>query len=148
MENISVPANTTVQASAVVPASIGVNTAVLASDSAKPEFTAESVLNDLKSASRTYLSFKNIPPGEYIVNSFSIVESGYGSRVRIDIADNFMFLPERYSKIITAEKIDALNLTQKVMVYGGKDSSHQNRLILDFRDSDAFINELLTFTMA
>lgn len=142
MENISAPANIE------VPASGSANSIVPASVIAKTEFTAESVLNDLKSVSRTYLDFKELQPGEYIVNSFSIVESGHGPRVRIDLDENYMLLPERYVKIITAEKIEVLNQSQKMMVYSGKDPSRQNRLILDFRDANAFINELLNFTIA
>lgn len=114
------------------------------------QFTAESVMNELKNACvfKKYRSFKDISPGEYIINLFSIVESSHGPRVRVDMNENYMLLPERFTKILTAEKISILNLSQKVMIYSGKDSSNRDRLILDFRDVNAYINELLTFTMA
>lgn len=126
------------------------NASAPASVTITPTFTAESVLNELKNAcvSRKYQSFKDLQPGEYIVNSFSIVESSHGPRVRVDMSDTYVLLPERFTKILTAEKIQLLNFTQKMMIYSGKDSSNRDRLILDFRDVNAYIDELLTFTMA
>lgn len=96
-------------------------------------------LNALKSAcsKKKYQSFKDLEHGEYIVNHFSIIETSHGPRVRIDLDDKYMYLPERFVKTIGSH-IDVLNKSSKVMVYSGKDSSDRDRLILDFRGSSYF----------
>lgn len=85
-----------------------------------------------------YKSFKNLAPGEYIVNHFRIVDTIHGKRVRIDLDDNYMLLPERFTNMLTAEKIDVLNKAPKVMIYSGKDSTDRDRLILEFRSDTYF----------
>lgn len=134
MESIEVSGNNNAQADASVSTNV----------SATSTFTADSVLNDLQNAciNRTYQSFKDIQPGEYIVNFFSIVDTKHGVRIRIDMAQEFMLLPERFAKTLTAEKISLLNLKPKIMVYGGKDSTNRDRLILTFREADEFISGL------
>lgn len=94
-------------------------------------------------ALKTYKSFKHLEKGEYIVDHFSIVNSTHGDRVRIDMADTYMLLPERFIKLLNVEKIDALNKSPKIMVFGGKDSSNRDRLILEFR-SGAYFSEMFT----
>lgn len=86
---------------------------------------------------KTYQSFKDLEHGDYIVNHFTIIETTHGKRVRIDLDDKYMFLPERFVKSI-GPHIDVLNKSPKVMVYSGKDSSDRDRLILNFRGSSYF----------
>lgn len=95
---------------------------------------------------KTYQSFKNLQPGEYIVHQFSIVDTAHGKRVRIDLLESYMLLPERFIHQLGPEKISVLNKAQKIMVYGGKDSSDRDRLILGFR-SDAYYAEMFNFAM-
>lgn len=86
---------------------------------------------------KKYQSFKDLEEGEYIVSHFTIIETSHGRRVRIDLDDKYMYLPERFVKSIQ-QYIDVLNKSPKVMVYSGKDSSHRDRLILNFHDSPYF----------
>lgn len=95
---------------------------------------------------KTYQSFKNLQPGEYIVHQFSIVDTAHGKRVRIDLLESYMLLPERFIHQLGPEKISVLNKAQKIMVYGGEDSSDRDRLILGFR-SDAYYAEMFNFAM-
>lgn len=92
---------------------------------------------------KTYQSFEKLERGEYIVDGFSIVDTARGKRVRIDMADTYMLLPERFFKQLSEETIAALNKAPKIMVYGGKETNNRNRLILEFR-SDAYFAEMFT----
>lgn len=92
---------------------------------------------------KTYQSFKNLERGEYIVDSFSIVDTTHGKRVRIDMSETYMLLPERFFKQLNNETIAALNQSPKIMVYGGKETNNRDRLILEFR-SDAYFAEMFT----
>lgn len=106
--------------------------------------TALSVLNSA-CEKKTYQSFKDLPVGEYIVNHFSIVETKlYGNRIRIDLGETYMLLPKRFAEKLDQEKINVLNKSPKVMVYGGKDSSFKDRLILQFREA-AYYAEIFNF---
>lgn len=87
-------------------------------------------------------SFKDLQPGEYLVYKFTEVSTTHGNRIRIDLLDTYMILPERFAKILTEPIIDDLNKSTKVMIYGGKDSSNRDRLILDFRDESYFADLL------
>lgn len=88
--------------------------------------------------SKKYQSFKDIQPGEYIVNQFSIVDTTHGPRIRIELGDSYMLLPERFVKTLDQSKIDILNKSPKIMIYSGKDSSNRDRLILEFRNESYF----------
>lgn len=95
---------------------------------------------------KTYQSFKNLQPGEYIVNQFSIVDTIHGKRVRVDLVDSYMLLPERFIHQLGQDQINVLNKASKIMVYGGKNSSDRDRLILEFR-SDAYYAEMFNFAI-
>lgn len=141
MENTSevMNMNAQVDASALTNANIQADACVTS------QLTAISVLDELQNAcvNRKYQSFKDLAAGEYIVNFFSIVDTKHGTRIRVDMGEIYMLLPERFTKILTAEKIPLLNQTSKIMVYGGKDSSNRDRLILDFREATSYIAEMI-----
>lgn len=80
-----------------------------------------------------FQSFKTLPQGEYIINHFSIEQTAHGKRVRVDMDDCFLFLPERFARVTTEAEINELNSSPKVMIYSGKDPEDQNRLVLDFQ---------------
>lgn len=108
-----------------------------------------SALSALKMAclKRNFKSFKDLMPGEYIVKNFSIVNSTHGPRIRIDLADyTYMYLPERFINVLTQDKIDTLNLTPKVMIFSGKETTNRDRLILDFREL-SYMTEMLDFIL-
>lgn len=91
---------------------------------------------------KSFKSFKDMQPGEYIVTLFERCETNQGDRIRITIENFYMYLPERFSKSLPQEKLDELNTSPKIMIYGGKDVSAQNRLILDFKDATYFTDML------
>lgn len=106
--------------------------------------TSIAALNTLKAACshKKFASFKDLSPGEYIVKKFSIVNTMYGERVRIDLHDSYMYLPQSFLKTLTSEVIEDLNKSPKIMVYEGKDANNRNALILDFNDVSYFDGEL------
>lgn len=108
----------------------------------------QAALNALNSAceNKVYRGFKDLQPGEYIVSKFFVVSTKHGDRVRIEMADCFMLLPERFIQTLNAELIETLNQTPKIMVYGGKNLAERSRLILEFRDSSAYYSEMFNFT--
>lgn len=114
--------------------------------STKTNDNSKSVMDSLNLAcgSKAYQSFQNLPTGDYIVNHFSTVNTPHGERIRIDCDEFYMLLPERFFNLLNQEKLDTLNSSPKVMVYGGKDHLNRSRLILEFRDS-AFYAETLNF---
>lgn len=97
-----------------------------------------SALEKLKAAcakksqpAKPYKSFSALPPGEYAVYEFSKIETKHGQRIRITLRDSYMYLPERC--ILDDADIKELNsVPPRMMVYGGKEASEKNRLILDF----------------
>lgn len=87
-----------------------------------------------KKTSKSYKSFKDLDAGEYIVYDFSWIQTSHGRRIRVTLDDYFMYLPERFSTSLDDAEIAELNSSPKVMVYGGKNPSENNRLILDFHE--------------
>lgn len=100
---------------------------------------------NLAGAKKSFQSFKNLPQIEYIIEKFTTVQTSHGIRVRIEIGDTYMFLPERYSSL-TEEEIGTLNKSQKIMVYSGKDSTDHDRLILEFRESNTYFTDVMNMT--
>lgn len=92
---------------------------------------------------KTFKSFKDLPVGEYIIDRFTHVDTSHGRRVRVDMGNAYMYLPERYTDL-SEDKINTLNKTPKIMVYDGKDPADRDRLILDFRDTQTYFADLLT----
>lgn len=92
----------------------------------------------LKSACilKTFQSFKDLPLGEYVVYRFAVVDTDHGTKVRIDLAETYMYLPERFVNALADTSMEALNQKPKIMIYKGKDTKHMDRLILDFKDVD------------
>lgn len=105
-----------------------------------------SALNLLQTAclKKSYKSFKDLPVGSYFIKSFSLADTDHGKRVRIEIEDTFMFLPERFASSLDEAAIKELNSTPKIMIYSGKDAAVQNRLILDFQEVAYYTDELLS----
>lgn len=101
-------------------------------------------MDSLKSAciKSSFKSFKDLAMGEYLINRFTFVDTNFGKRVRIDVDGFYMYLPERFSTLTEAE-ITTLNSSQKIMIYSGKDAKHQNRLLLDFQETEAYFADLL-----
>lgn len=90
-------------------------------------------------------SFTNLPPGEYIATNFEkVVTKDFGERLRLVVNSEFyMFLPNRFNEALTMEKVNELNLSPKIMVYGGKDNSRKDRLILDFKEPAYYVEQFV-----
>lgn len=102
-----------------------------------------SALDSLKIAClpKTFKSFKDLAPGEYIVQHFSTMDTIYGKRLRVDLDECYLYLPERFVKSLSEAAVAELNLSPKIMVYTGKDVGNQNRLMLDFQSADNYLTE-------
>lgn len=108
--------------------------------------TSSAALSLLKAACahKKFVSFKDLPSGEYIVINFSTIDTNYGQRIRIDLQDDtYMYLPEIFVKKLKPEVIDVLNMSPKIMAYDGKDANNHNALILDFNEVNYFDNEFI-----
>ena len=107
--------------------------------------TSIAALNTLKAACshKKFASFKDFSPGEYIVTKFSIVNTVYGERIRIDLHDSYMYLPQCFLKTLKPEVLEDLNKSPKVMTYEGKDGNNHNALVLDFNEVGYYDSELL-----
>lgn len=74
-------------------------------------------------------NFQDLPLGEHFVKSFRFISTkNYGDKIRIELADSYMYLPERYQ--MSTEDIADMNKSTVIMKYMGKDAD--NRLILKF----------------
>lgn len=91
-------------------------------------------INALKRSciAREFKSFKNLAIGEYLVDSFQRVSTNFGERIRIEISDYYMYLPQRQSNALTDEFIEKLNASTVIMAFKGRDPEFRNRLLLDF----------------
>lgn len=76
---------------------------------------------------KSYLSFTNLKPGEYTITNFAIVQTTYGERIKVEMGDQFLFLPDRFNEKIKVEHLAELNRYPKRMIYGGKDPEEFNR---------------------
>lgn len=94
-----------------------------------------SVIELLKAAclNKPFKSFKDLQHGDYIIEGFSVVETSHGDRIRIELRDCFMFLPERFMRVLDECALANLKNTTVMMTYKGKDRDNRNRLILDFQ---------------
>lgn len=107
---------------------------------------AASALQVLKKAcgKQDYRSFRDLPIGQYLVEKFSRVETTHGERIRVDIEGLYLLLPERFAHSLTENIIEELNKSSYLMIYSGKDVSHNNRLILDFVENALSYSEILS----
>lgn len=77
-----------------------------------------------------YKSFGSLGRGEYPVKKFSMVETKYGHRVKVDLKEFYVYLPARFAvDQFTAEVLDELNEQDIVMIYNGKGSEPNSRYV-------------------
>lgn len=88
----------------------------------------------IKSAcvSKEYKSFNNLNAGSYYVQYFQRITTPSGERIRVDLVDFFVYLPQRFSYKLDDDNLTELNTIDKavVMTYAGKKSDGSP--ILDF----------------
>lgn len=85
---------------------------------------------------KKYTSFTKLPLGNHLVEEFSFVQTQYGDRIRADLGDKYVYLPERFSARIKPEHIPELNENQRVMVYNGRSQDMRNQVLLEFKCVD------------
>lgn len=90
-------------------------------------------LNELNSCGKKYTNFGKLPIGEYPVQKFSLASTPHGDRIRVDLAEYFVFLPHRYFDKVNEEKCTTLNKFNYIMVFNGKENTKGERLILSFK---------------
>lgn len=91
------------------------------------------------SNSKPTTNFDKLDLGDYFISSFTLVETKFGPRLRLDLGDKLVLLPERFSAGLTAEKIQELNEENFLLAYKGKDKTQKNKLMLDFLRVEEFI---------
>lgn len=84
--------------------------------------------NTLKQAcwNKKLVNFNSLPIGEHAISEFSLEQTRYGPTVKVDLGDKYIFLPSRFARDMTAEKIAALNTVPQIMIYSGKEASRHN----------------------
>lgn len=71
--------------------------------------------------SKPLMTFSELPKGEYVVTEFSLVQTKFGAKIRADLGDKIVFLPSRFSKDMTEEKVVSLNTVPQILVFEGMD---------------------------
>lgn len=61
----------------------------------------------------------DLPRGEYPVEQFSLVETRYGKKLKLDLGDKFVYLPSSASAGLNDDKIVELNSLPQIFVWGG-----------------------------
>lgn len=91
---------------------------------------------------KPYCSFNNLDLGEYLIKEFALVNTKYGERLRLDLGDKEVFMPERFSKNLTPEGLAELNASKAMLIYKGKDAANKDKLKVDFKNVEDFISDL------
>lgn len=65
----------------------------------------------------------DLPAGEYLVREFSLVETRYGSKLKLDLGDQFVILPSSRSKGLDETSVASLNTIRQLFVWVGYGSS-------------------------
>lgn len=79
---------------------------------------------------KAFKSFMNLNIGSYHVQRFRRVKFSHGVKIRVDFYDFFMYLPQRFSRVLDKKLIGELNSTKQLtMTYSGE--SPQG-VLLDF----------------
>lgn len=84
------------------------------------------LLKKAASWSKPVVSFSQLPVGEYTVLEFSLVQTKFGPKIKADLGDKIVFLPNRFVKEQTAESVAALNTIPQLLVFSGIDYNRNN----------------------
>lgn len=76
--------------------------------------------------SKPLVSFSQLPVGEYTVLEFSLVQTKFGPKIKADLGDKIVFLPNRFVKGHTAESVATLNTLPHLMIFSGIDYGRHN----------------------
>lgn len=78
-------------------------------------------------AAKDCVSFNDLPIGEYPIRNFSLTDTMYGTTLKVEFADKYVFLPRRFAANQTNDTVAELNNPPKILVYNGKDPRRNNR---------------------
>lgn len=84
------------------------------------------MLKKAASYSKPLVNYSQLPVGEYVVSEFSLVETRYGVQIKADLGDKVVFLPQRFVKDMTEEKVAALNTIPQILVFSGLEYTRNN----------------------
>lgn len=88
---------------------------------------------------KPYISFDELPIGDYFIKSFAYVETKFGKKIRLDIGVNMVFLPQSFIKRIGEENVEKtlseMNKGQYWIIYRGRDRSQYKQLLLDIKSA-------------
>ena len=96
-----------------------------------------SALDFLKKANdneKPFRSFGELKVGEAypILHFRRVTDKKIGTRLRIEIEDFLITMPERFVKGLTDELLEEMNSNRYRLLYKGKDSTRFNRIMVDF----------------
>lgn len=98
-------------------------------------------------AVKPYISFDELAVGDYFIKSFAYVDTKFGKKIRLDIGECVVFLPNRFINAIGVENIDEkiaeMNQGQYVMLYRGKNKSQFNQVMLDIEKAENYTGSVL-----
>lgn len=79
---------------------------------------------------RPYKGFGDVERGEYAVKRFSVADTKYGHRVRVDLEEFYVYLPARFQALdFPKDRIDDLNLKDVILVFKGKEPGVNGRYV-------------------
>lgn len=65
------------------------------------------------------IKLKDLPEGEYLIKKFYLLQTRYGPKLKLELEDNFVFLPSSTAVGMTDDTIDELNTIPQIFVWGG-----------------------------
>lgn len=102
--------------------------------------------------SKPYVSFDDLAVGDYFIKSFALANTKFGKTIRLDIGEKIVFLPQRFLKQLSEdkieEKLDEMNKGQYWMIYKGKNTYYKgkqqiNQVLLDIESSKEYYESAL-----
>lgn len=68
---------------------------------------------------KVLVRLNDLPRGEYLVEKFFLVQTRFGSKLKLDIGDKYVYLPSSAAVGQTEVTIAALNSVPQIFVWGG-----------------------------
>lgn len=92
--------------------------------------------------SKPFISFEDLPIGDYFIKSFAYIETKFGKKIRLDIGEKVVFLPERFVKRIGEDNVEKtlaeMNKGEYWLLYRGKNKAQRNQLMLDIESTKEY----------
>lgn len=88
---------------------------------------------------KQFLSFKDLPVGDYKVTKFTSYEhTTYGRKIRAELEDSIIHLPKYVEQYLDDYTIAELNLSPVMMIFTGKVN---NRIMLGFQSMEEYLKK-------